>query len=481
MRAASSTTASRWRADADPVISGGVSQKRPETASHLKAPIGRADDRQMTQIRRQAGLAAAVLLVFASSARADVVVPDNQEVQGNLCAGVTCAGGEPFGASDTAKLKSDDPGLLFDDTSAGGVADNDWALQANDLVSASNAFLLRDVTGSSTPFSVFHGAPTDSLRVAGNGNIGLGTDAPALDLSIRTNDTPAIRMEQSNLGGFTAQTWDIGANEANFFVRDVTSGSRLPFRIRPGALTSSIDIASNSNVGFGTASPAFPLDAVKSGVTGPMQRLANNGPSSLRFENTTSGSKWDVGGGATNFTVGPGGGTPALTVTPGGDATTGGVVQQSTATENPAAVDAADVLAKLRALAMTKSELTSDPANALHLSPAGADFRAAFGLGSSDGAIAPSDMAGVALVGVQALAARVDDLDTSRVGSLATRLDALEKAIAATSGQGGQIAQLVGFETAVDKRVTTLEKSNRAMAKHLTAIDKKLKRLAKKR
>ena len=388
----------------------------------------------MAHLRRQAGLAAAVLLVFASTARADVVVPDDQDVQGSLCAGLTCADGEVFGPSDTVKLKTEDPGLLFDDTSSGGVADGDWALQANDLGSSANAFFLRDITGSKTPFSVFAGAPTDSLKVAGNGNIGLGTDAPALDLSIRTGDTPAIRMEQTNGSGFTAQTWDVGANEANFFVRDLTGGSRLPFRIRPGAATSSLDIAANSNVGFGTASPAFPLDAVKTGVTGPMQRLANNGPSSLRFENTTSGSKWDVGGGATNFTVGPASGTPALTVTPGGDATTGGVVQQSTATENAAAVDVADVLAKLRALPVMKSELTSDPANASHLSPVGADFRAAFGLGSSDGAIAPSDMAGVALVGVQALAARVDDLDTSRVGALATRLDALEKAVAATPG-----------------------------------------------
>ena len=311
----------------------------------------------------------------------------------------------------------------------------DWALQANDGT-PTNAFFLRDITGSTTPFSVFAGAPTDALKVAGNGNIGLGTDAPGLDLSIRTTDTPAIRMEQTNGGGFTAQTWDIGANEANFFVRDLTGGSRLPFRIRPGAATSSLDIAANSNVGFGTASPAFPLDAVRTGVTGPMQRLANNGPSSLRFENTTAGgSKWDIGGGATDtFIVGPAGGAPALTVTPGGDATTGGVVQQSTATENAVAVDAADVLAKLRALPVTKSELASDPANALHLNPVGADFRAAFGLGSSDGAIAPSDMAGVALVGVQALAARVDDLDTSRVGSLGTRIDALEKAIAASFG-----------------------------------------------
>ena len=256
----------------------------------------------MTHFRRQAGLAAALLLVFASSARADVVIPDDQDVQGSLCAGLTCVDGEVFGPTDTVKLKTDDPGVLFDDLSAGGV---DWSLRANDGT-PTNAFFLRDITGSTTPFSVFAGAPTDALKVAGNGNIGLGTDAPGLDLSIRTTDTPAIRMEQTNGAGYTAQTWDIGANEANFFVRDLTGGSRLPFRIRPGAPTSSLDIAANSNVGFGTASPAFPLDAVRTGVTGPMQRLANNGPSSLRFDNTTvGGSKWDIGGGATDtFIVG---------------------------------------------------------------------------------------------------------------------------------------------------------------------------------
>ena len=132
------------------------------------------------------------------------------------------------------------------------------------------------------------------------------------------------------------------------------------------------------------------------------------------------------------------------------------------------------MLAKLRTLPIMKSELTSDPANALHLSPAGAGFRAAFGLGSSDGAIAPSDMAGVALVGVQALAARVDDLDTSRVGSLGTRLDAIEKAVAAIPDQSTLL-------TTMNKRVAKLESSNRAMAKRLAALDKKLKRLAKKK
>jgi hypothetical protein len=104
-------------------------------------------------------------------------------------------------------------------------------------------------------FEVDAGAPANSLRVSSGGNIGIGTATPVLDVHANTTDTPAIRLEQNNSGGFTAQTWDIGANEANFFVRDVTSGSRLPFRVRPGAPTSSVDIAASGNVGIGTGSP----------------------------------------------------------------------------------------------------------------------------------------------------------------------------------------------------------------------------------
>jgi hypothetical protein len=65
---------------------------------------------------------------------------------------------------------------------------------------------------------------------------------------LTTGDTPAIRIEQNSNSGFTAQTWDVAGNEANFFVRDITSGSRLPFRIRPGAPTSSIDIQADGKI-----------------------------------------------------------------------------------------------------------------------------------------------------------------------------------------------------------------------------------------
>jgi hypothetical protein len=65
---------------------------------------------------------------------------------------------------------------------------------------------------------------------------------------VKTGDTPGVRLLQTNTSGFTPQTWDVAGNEANFFVRDLTGGSRLPFRIRPGAPTSSIDIMASGAV-----------------------------------------------------------------------------------------------------------------------------------------------------------------------------------------------------------------------------------------
>jgi hypothetical protein len=192
----------------------------------------------------------------------DFVIADDLIVQGSACVGLDCVDGENFGF-DTIRMKENNTRLQYDDTStSAGFPSNNWQIRANSSASGGGNFLAfvdQGTTGNSETgtivFEVDAGAPANSLRVSSGGNVGIGTATPVLDVHVNTTDTPAIRLEQNNSGGFTAQTWDVAGNEANFFVRDVTSGSRLPFRIRPGAATSSIDIAANSNVGIGTASP----------------------------------------------------------------------------------------------------------------------------------------------------------------------------------------------------------------------------------
>ena len=194
----------------------------------------------------------------------DFVIADDLIVQGSACVGLDCVDGESFGF-DTIRVKENNTRFHFDDSSvSAGFATNNWQIRANAQGSGGGSFLAvvdQGATGNSETgtivFEIDAGAPANSLRVSNVGNVGVGTATPVLDVHANTSDTPAIRLEQNNSGGFTAQTWDIGANEANFFVRDVTSGSRLPFRIRPGAPTSSVDIAASGFVGIGTGSPSL--------------------------------------------------------------------------------------------------------------------------------------------------------------------------------------------------------------------------------
>src|SRR2546423_2257216 len=197
--------------------------------------------------------------LFTCKAAADFVIPDDLIVQGSACVGLDCVNNEPFGF-DTIRLKENNLRILFMDTSVAPFPSNDWQLTANDSASGgANKFSIDDVTGPKTPFTVTAGAATDSIFVASTGKVGFRTSTPVLDLHVNTGDTPAIRLEQNASSGFSAQTWDVAGNEANFFVRDVTGGSRLPLRIRPGAPTSSIDISATGKVGVGTASPGSNL------------------------------------------------------------------------------------------------------------------------------------------------------------------------------------------------------------------------------
>lgn len=201
----------------------------------------------------------------------DVVTPDDIIVQGSACIGLDCVNNESFGF-DTIRLKENNTRIKFEDTSVGSFPTNDWQLTANDSASGgASKFSIEDITGARVPFTITAGAATNSLFVDSTGRVGLRTSTPVLDLHINTSNTPAHRLEQNNSGGFVAQTWDIGGNEANFFVRDVTGGSRLPFRIRPGAPTSSIDISSSGFVGIGNASPNAPITFA--GATGDKIQL----------------------------------------------------------------------------------------------------------------------------------------------------------------------------------------------------------------
>jgi hypothetical protein len=248
------------------------------------------------------------MLFAGNRAAADQVIPDDLIVQGSACVGLDCVNNESF-SFDTIRLKENNTRITFFDTSTlSGFPANHWTITANDAASGgANYLAFDDVTSGRQPFRVTAGAPNAALFVASTGKVGFRTAAPVLDLHVSSSDTPAQRLEQTAAGGYPAQTWDVGGNDANFFVRDVTGGSRLPFRIRPGAPTSSIDISANGNVGLGTPSPGFKLD-----VFGNLDIIRAQGTAgNAFFRATTTGSTGDFSFGADN---GSGGGNNTFVV-----------------------------------------------------------------------------------------------------------------------------------------------------------------------
>jgi hypothetical protein len=244
----------------------------------------------MTRLSALSMLRSALLL--AVCVPASVAVAQDLNVNGSLCVGFDCPPPGGFGF-DTIVLRENNLRIFFDDTSvSAGFPANKWRITINDSAGGGvNFFSVDDATANRSIFKVTAGAPANSLFVASTGNVGLGTASPGLDLTISTSDTPAIRLEQTAGGGFPAQTWDIGANEANFFVRDVTSGSRLPLRIRPGAPTSSIDISASGNVGVGTASPNSKLqvNGVDDNTNGQLMVISSGNDARIELRNADGG------------------------------------------------------------------------------------------------------------------------------------------------------------------------------------------------
>jgi hypothetical protein len=353
----------------------------------------------------------------------DYVIADDLIVQLSACVGFDCVNGEVFGF-DTLRLKENNLRIKFEDTSAAGYPSTDWQLTANDSAAGgANRFSIEDVTAATNPFTIEGAAANNSIFVDSTGRVGFRTATPVLDLHVNTSDTPALRFEQNNSGGYAAQTWDVAGNEANFFVRDVTGGSRLSFRIRPGAPTSSLDIAADGKVGVGTGSPSARLHVASnnsdttsarafiqetSGTAGSrnMLRIANNGASTFRFDNTSTGQNWGFGalaGGNFFIAATPGTGL-AMTLTSAGNMTIQGTLTQSSDRNSKSdivEVDVGQVLDKVTALPIATWRYRQDEAR--HMGPMAQDFAAVFGLGADDKHIAPGDMAAVALAAIQAL------------------------------------------------------------------------------
>ena len=363
-------------------------------------------------------------------------------VKGSVCVGLDCPTSNLNFSFVTLLISENNTRIKFDDTSGtGSFPNNDWELVANDSTNGgANKFVIRDCGVSSQvacsgtdPFTVEAGARNNALYVRSSGDVGMGTKEPVLELHIVGGDSPSIRLDQQG-GGFTPQAWDIAGNETNFFVRDVTNGSKLPFKIQPGAPDNTLYLSNAGYVGVGKQNPDSKMhmeasddnsaDAnkvryyAKNTSTVEQNRamayLTNNGGVAVYYEDTSSSLRWQtlaadgeffisrLGSGGSEFTLDDTGNLEITgTLTQGSDRNSKRDIET---------VNVDDVLQRVASLPISTWSYKKDEPGTRHMGPMAQDFHAAFGLGDDERRIATIDTSGVALASIQALHLQIEAL-----------------------------------------------------------------------
>ena len=408
-------------------------------------------------------LGTSALCLMATTGQAAQVITQDLIVQGSLCVGIDCSSSESFGF-DTLRLKENNLRIKADDTSSSSsFPNNDWQITFNDSGNGgANKFSIDDITNNKTPFTIEANAISNALYVSDAGDIGVGTATPVVEVHAVDGNSPTLRLEQNGSSGFTPQTWDLAGNETNFFLRDVTNGSKLPFRVKPNTPDQALflypaelvineasvdynvrmesDTETNAffldgatgNVGLGTNAPGVMLhlsdsDTGSGNLT--MARLENAG-GRPRLEFLSSGSaaqtgNWSLSGGNTFVLQDRTNGDNEMTVDQSGNMTILGSLTQNSDKRNKMAIEpvnADEILTKVNALEVSAWTYKNDaPLGIRHIGPMAQDFYALFGTGANENGISTIDTAGVALAAIQALSVENAALE-SRLEALETRI-----------------------------------------------------------
>ncbi len=260
--------------------------------------------------------------------------------------------GTSIPVADVHIVDGDTPTLRLQQDGSSGFAPQTWDVAGNET-----SFFIRDATnGSTLPFRIRPGAPSQSLVIGTDGNVGVGILTPTEELHV----------------------------------------------VGSGLITGT----------SGTASLTVLEDSAVVDNSRDLLVLSNNGHARFRLDNTDEGGTWSFINRGTNFLISRNGsGVEEFRV----DETTGDVEIAGMLTEmsdvnrkkNFEPVDPESILERVAQLPITTWQYKNDESGARHLGPMAQDFAALFGLGKTDTGIGGLDETGVALSAIQGLYQRL--------------------------------------------------------------------------
>ncbi len=194
----------------------------------------------------------------------DAVISNDVIIQNSLGLGLDVFSGVDFGFN-TLLLAENNLRILFDDSDdiSGTFPANDWQIEINETSNGGTShFAIVDITGATTPFKILAGAAENSLFVAANGDVGIGTNTPTNKLEV----VGAVKADSfigdgSGITGIASGTGGISNVDDTTIAADNDASTVGEIAFQTQNITR-MTITNSGSVGIGTTTPSVAFEVI---------------------------------------------------------------------------------------------------------------------------------------------------------------------------------------------------------------------------